>query len=98
MSSESVVSKQKADPQSRQQPDASPTKPIARRTRASTEREKEQKRREKDAKRVEEQNDKLEKAREKEREKAYIFSKEQEKLAAMEKQIALIEEFVAERK
>ena len=89
MSSESVVSKQKADPQSRQQPDASPTKPIARRTRASTEREKEQKRREKDAKRVEEQNDKLEKAREKEREKAYIFSKEQEKLAAMEKQIAL---------
>ncbi|UNI21723.1 hypothetical protein JDV02_007683 [Purpureocillium takamizusanense] len=89
MSSESVASKQKADPLSRQQPDASPTKPIARRTRASTEREKEQKRREKDAKRAVEQSDKLEKAREKEREKAYIFSKEQEKLAAMEKQIAL---------
>ncbi|KAJ6444516.1 inner centromere protein [Purpureocillium lavendulum] len=87
-SSESVISKHKLDSQNRQPTDSSPTKPIARRTRASTEREKEQKRQEKEAKRVEEQNDKLERAREKEREKAYIFSKEQEKLAAMEKQIA----------
>ena len=74
----------------------------SRRTRASAEREKvEAKEREKEerererekekevkeAKRMAEQMDKLEKAREKEREKARVFSKEQEKIAAMEKQV-----------
>ncbi|POR37534.1 Inner centromere-like protein pic1 [Tolypocladium paradoxum] len=91
-SSESVVSKPRVESQSSQtlagQADASPTRPMARRTRASVEREKEEKRREKEAKRMEEQNDKLEKVREKERDKARVFSKEQEKIAAMEKQIA----------
>jgi hypothetical protein len=75
----------------------------SRRTRASAERErqeakdreKEEKEREKErekemkeAKRLAEQMDKLEKVREKEREKARVFSEEQEKIAAMEKQIA----------
>ncbi|KAH6855650.1 hypothetical protein B0I37DRAFT_389186 [Chaetomium sp. MPI-CAGE-AT-0009] len=74
----------------------------SRRTRASAEREraeakereKEERERErekekevKEAKRMAEQMDKLEKAREKEREKARVFSKEQEKIAAMEKQV-----------
>ncbi|KND92997.1 Inner centromere-like protein pic1 [Tolypocladium ophioglossoides CBS 100239] len=93
-SSESVVSKPRVEPQSSQtlagQGDVSPTRPVARRTRASVEREKEEKRREKEVKRMEEQYEKLEKAREKERDKARIFSKEQEKMAAMEKQIASI--------
>lgn len=64
------------------------TLPVAKRTRASVEREKEEKRRDKEAKRMEEQMDKLEKAREKEREKARVFSKEQERIAAMENQVS----------
>lgn len=64
------------------------TLPVAKRTRASVEREKAEKRRDKEAKRMEEQMDKLEKAREQEREKARVFSKEQERIAAMEKQVA----------
>lgn len=60
--------------------DDNKTLPIARRTRASVEREKEEKRIEKETKR-------LEKAREKEREKARVFSKEQERIAAMERQM-----------
>lgn len=91
MSSESVVSKQRIGSQGSQSTtanqDASPTRPM-RRTRASVEKEREEKKREKDARRLEEQNEKLEKARQKEREKARVFSKEQEKIAAMEKQIA----------
>lgn len=83
-SSESVVPK----PTPAGQGDASPTRPVERRTRASVEREKEEKRREKEAKHMEGQYDKLEKAREKERDKARVFSKEQERIAAMEKQIA----------
>lgn len=71
---------------------ASPVRPEGRRTRASIEREKaEEKRKEKEAKearRMAEQMEKLEKIREKEREKARVFSKEQEKIAAMEKQLA----------
>ncbi|KAJ4164545.1 hypothetical protein LMH87_006215 [Akanthomyces muscarius] len=59
-----------------------------RRTRASTEREREDKRREKEARLMAEQMDRLDKAREKEREKARVFSKEQERIAAMEKEIA----------
>ncbi|KAK4099314.1 hypothetical protein N658DRAFT_453368 [Parathielavia hyrcaniae] len=82
----------------------SPTRSnSSRRTRASAERERlEAKKREKDerererekekelkeAKRLAEQMDKFEKVREKEREKARVFSEEQERLAAMEKQIA----------
>ncbi|KAI2781994.1 hypothetical protein F4815DRAFT_464946 [Daldinia loculata] len=70
----------------------SPTRPEVRRTRASIEREKaEEKRKEKEAKearRMAEQMEKLEKAREKEREKAHVFSQEQERVAAMEKQVA----------
>lgn len=68
--------------------DATVTLPVAKRTRASVEREKEEKRREKEAKRMEEQMDKLEKAREKEREKARVFSKEQEKMSMVGKQIS----------
>ncbi|KAG9259276.1 inner centromere protein [Emericellopsis atlantica] len=60
--------------------------PVARRTRASTEREKEEKRVEKETKRMEEQELKLEKAREKERVKARVFSKEQERVISMEQQ------------
>ncbi|KAK4218682.1 inner centromere protein-related protein pic1 [Rhypophila decipiens] len=74
-----------------------------RRTRASTEREKreqkekkqeakemekEREREAKEAKRQAEQMKKLEKMREKEQEKARVFSKEQEKIAAMEKNVA----------
>lgn len=70
-----------------------------RRTRASAEREKreakekEKEAKEKDkeikeAKRLADQMGKLEKAREKEREKARVFSKERERIADMEKQIA----------
>lgn len=59
-----------------------------RRTRASAEREREDKRREKEAKHMAEQMHRLDKAREKEREKARVFSKEQERIAAMEKEIA----------
>lgn len=67
--------------------DSTVTLPVAKRTRASVEREKAEKRRDKEAKRMEEQMDKLEKAREQEREKARVFSKEQERMAAMEKQV-----------
>ncbi|KAK4674835.1 hypothetical protein QC763_124120 [Podospora pseudopauciseta] len=74
-----------------------------RRTRASTEREKiEAKEREKDSRakekemkevrRAEKELEKLDKARKQEDEKARVFSKEQERLAAMEKQVALQKE------
>lgn len=74
-----------------------------RRTRASTEREKreqkekdkeakerekEREREAKEAKRLAEQMKKLDKLREQEQEKARVFSKEQEKIAAMEKSVA----------
>lgn len=89
MSSESVFSHPKIGSQASQcsaaQPEASPTRPT-RRTRASTERE--EKKRARENKRLEEQNEKLENARQKEREKARVFSKEQDRVAAMEKQIA----------
>lgn len=93
-STESVVTNSTTEPFKTQQitstaeREGSPTRPIARRTRASVEREKEEKRREKEAKRLADQMDKLDKAREKEREKARVFSKEQEKIALMEKQMA----------
>ncbi|KAK1966220.1 inner centromere protein [Colletotrichum sublineola] len=67
---------------------ASPEKPVARRTRASVEKEKEDKRKEKEAKLMADQMSKLDKARAEEREKARTFSKEQERIAAMEKMIA----------
>jgi hypothetical protein len=67
--------------------DDSPTRPIARRTRASAEREKEERRLEKEAKRQQSQLEKLEQAREKEREKARVFSKEQARVAAMEQKV-----------
>ncbi|KAI0391073.1 hypothetical protein F5Y17DRAFT_468495 [Xylariaceae sp. FL0594] len=67
-------------------------RPEGRRTRASIEREKAEEKRKKEeakeAKRMAEQMEKLEKAREKEREKARDFSKEQERIVAMEKQAA----------
>ncbi|KAG5926625.1 hypothetical protein E4U42_003105 [Claviceps africana] len=86
MSSESLASLAKiGSHSSAAQPEGSPTRPM-RRTRASAERE--EKKREREAKRLEEQNLKLEKARQKEEEKARVFSKEQERLAGMEKQIA----------
>ncbi|KAL8372382.1 hypothetical protein RB595_001943 [Gaeumannomyces hyphopodioides] len=70
---------------------ASPTRAPTRKTRASVEREKrEQKQRDKDAKeaqRMADQMGKLEKARDKEREKARYFSKEQERIAMMERQL-----------
>ncbi|KOS18262.1 Inner centromere protein-related protein pic1 [Escovopsis weberi] len=55
---------------------------------ASTEREKEEKRREREARFMADQNDKLDRAREEEREKARVFGKEQEQVAAMEKKVA----------
>ena len=68
----------------------SPVRTEGRRTRASIEKEKaEERRKEKEAKearRAAEQMEKLEKAREKEREKARVFSKEQDRVAALEKQ------------
>ncbi|KAK0627780.1 hypothetical protein B0T14DRAFT_144177 [Immersiella caudata] len=81
----------------------SPSRPISpartnssRRTRASAEREKKEakerekevKQREKDLKEMKKQTDKLEKLRDKEAEKARVFSKEQEKIAVMERQLA----------
>ncbi|KAI5921575.1 hypothetical protein F4810DRAFT_702242 [Camillea tinctor] len=66
----------------------SPGRNEGRRTRASIEREKQKEKEAKEARKAAEQMGKLEKAREKEREKAHIFSKEQERIAAMEKQIA----------
>ncbi|KAK7927140.1 hypothetical protein PG985_004138 [Apiospora marii] len=73
-------------------PSASPTRPEGRKTRASIERDKaEEKRKQKEAKeskRLADQMDKLEKERAKEAEKARVFSKEQERIAAMEKQVA----------
>ncbi|KAM0431968.1 hypothetical protein ACHAPT_005223 [Fusarium lateritium] len=92
LSSESALRKPSADSLRNGSPvaerQASPTRPVAKRTRASTEREKEDKRREKEAKFQADQMDKLEKEREKEREKVRVFSKEQEKIAIMEKQLA----------
>ncbi|KXJ92196.1 hypothetical protein Micbo1qcDRAFT_162355 [Microdochium bolleyi] len=71
---------------------ASPTRTEGHRTRASLDREKaEEKRKEKEAKearRVAEQMAKLDKAREQEREKARVYSQEQEKIVAMEEQLA----------
>lgn len=67
---------------------ASPTKPNVRKTRASAEREKREKVKEKETRMMEDQMDKLERAREKEAEKARIYNQEQERLAAMEKQVA----------
>ncbi|KAK2754188.1 inner centromere protein [Colletotrichum kahawae] len=66
----------------------SPERPVARRTRASVEKEKEDKRKEKEARLFADQMSKLDKARAEEREKARVFSEEQEKIAAMEKKIA----------
>lgn len=70
----------------------SPVRTEGRRTRASIEKEKaEEKRKEKEAKetrRAAEQMEKLEKAREKEREKARVFSKEQDRVAALERQVS----------
>ncbi|KAK0645527.1 hypothetical protein B0T16DRAFT_330274 [Cercophora newfieldiana] len=80
-----------------------PSRPISpartnssRRTRASAEREKKEakerekevKQREKELKEMKKQTEKLEKVRDKEAEKARVFSKEQEKVAAMERQIS----------
>lgn len=71
---------------------SSPSRSNGRRTRASAERDrKEQKqkgREDKEAAHIASQMDKLEKEREKEREKARVFSKEQERIAAAEKQLA----------
>lgn len=70
--------------QEEERPDArsmSPTRPVAKRTRASTERDKEERKRDKETRRLEEQNEKLEKARAKEREKARVFSTEQDNTA-----------------
>ncbi|GAO18139.1 hypothetical protein UVI_02036780 [Ustilaginoidea virens] len=96
MSSESIATKQGLGLQIPQntavEAESSPSR-TTRRTRASAEREREEKKREKEIKRLEEQNEKLEKMREKEREKARVFSKEQEKLAAMEKQIAFQKDY-----
>ena len=86
-SMDSIVSKLNFDGRAQGGQDLSPGRPVARRTRASVEREKEEKRREKEEKHVAEQMGKLEKAREKEREKARVFSKEQERTAVMEKQV-----------
>lgn len=94
------LSQRAADVQS-QTSVASPTRPEGRRTRASIEREKaEEKRKEKEAKeakRMAEQMEKLEKAREKEREKARVFSQEQERVAAMEKQMAAEKQLAAQK-
>jgi hypothetical protein len=68
----------------------------SRRTRASAEREKKEakekekevKQREKELKEMKKQTEKLEKLRDKEAEKARVFSKEQERIAVMEKQLA----------
>lgn len=71
---------------------ASPERVEGRRTRASIEREKAEEKRKreevKESKRVAEQVEKLEKAREKEREKTRVLGKEQERIAAMEKQVS----------
>ncbi|TQN66944.1 Inner centromere protein-related protein pic1 [Colletotrichum shisoi] len=75
----------------------SPEKPVARRTRASVEKEKEDKLKEKEAKLMADQMSKLDKARAEEREKARTFSKEQEKIAAMEKKIAAQRETESEK-
>ena len=81
----------------------SPSRPISpartnssRRTRASAEREKKEikekekevKQREKELKEMKKQTEKLEKVRDKEAEKARVFSKEQDKIAVMERQLA----------
>lgn len=72
---------------------SSPKRAETHRTRASLERERaEEKRKEKEAKearREAEQMAKLDKAREQEREKVRVFNKEQERMVAMEEQLAL---------
>ncbi|TDZ47729.1 Inner centromere protein-related protein pic1 [Colletotrichum trifolii] len=75
----------------------SPERPVARRTRASVEKEKEDKRKEKEARHMADQMSKLDRARAEEREKARVFSEEQERIAAMEKQIAEQKERERER-
>lgn len=75
----------------------SPTKANGRRTRASAERERKEKMVEKETRRLADQMGKLEKEREKEREKARVFSKEQERIAAMEKQMATQKEVEKKR-
>lgn len=71
---------------------ASPPKPSARKTRAST--EKEEKRRDdeareaKEVKEAQKMNDQLEKARMKSRDDARVFHLEQERVAAMQKEVA----------
>ncbi|KAI0159710.1 hypothetical protein GGR57DRAFT_435308 [Xylariaceae sp. FL1272] len=71
---------------------ASPTKNEGRRTRASIEKEKAEEKKKKDeakeTRRLAQETEKLEKARQKEREKARVFSKEQERIAELEKQVA----------
>ncbi|CAI4210723.1 unnamed protein product [Parascedosporium putredinis] len=75
----------------------SPTKANGRRTRASAERERKEKMVEKETRRLADQMGKLEKEREKEREKARVFSKEQERIAAMEKQMTTQKEVEKKR-
>lgn len=71
---------------------SSPSRSNGRRTRASAERDRKEQRQkgreDKEAAHIASQMDKLEKEREKEREKARVFSKEQERIAAAEKQLA----------
>jgi hypothetical protein len=80
----------------------SPERTEGRKTRASIERQKAEEKRKKEeakeARRLAEQAEKLEKAREKEREKARVFSKEQERIAAMEKQVAAQKEEEEEKR
>ncbi|KAK4158275.1 hypothetical protein C8A00DRAFT_28781 [Chaetomidium leptoderma] len=61
---------------------------IKEREKEEKEREREREKETKEAKKLANQMGKLDKVREKEREKARVFSKEQEKMAAMEKQVA----------
>ncbi|KAI9731641.1 MAG: hypothetical protein M1818_007771 [Claussenomyces sp. TS43310] len=76
-----------------QQPDSPSKSGIARRTRASTEREERRKEKEaKEARMMNEQLEKLEKLREKESQKARVFSQEQERVISMKKQIAVQKE------
>jgi hypothetical protein len=84
------------DAESISRPPSSTQSGSPRKTRASIERGKrelkEKEKESKEARRVAEQMDKLEKLREKEREKARVFSKEQEKMAEMDRQVAVQKE------
>lgn len=73
---------------SQSQAPPSPTRSIPRPITASSEFDKEEKRRVKEEKMMADQLTKLDKAREQEREKARVFSKEQERIAAMEGELA----------